>query len=443
MRFVLALALLPVVACGGGEDASVSGVFPSSAFLGRKVRVEISGDVTSWKAGATVDFGAGVTVNSVSVASPTALFADITVAPDAAPGLRDVTVNSGGKFTLAQAFQLESAITLKVNGTLAQGSIATFAINNHDFNTPFDDTSTGDGFFTPIEYTNTSIQSPAGTQFSISSVTPYAITGTLFVDTNATAGKFVVDSGLEADAVTSELGEDLKIEARTATALTANTPAGGTVAKPFDSALYEFTPGAGPVLATLNATATGSASQPGLAILGSSGTFDDFLAYSNANNFVQMTPSKLYAIYFDNGGGAGYSFSVKANSQMLTAANEVEPNNTVGTANAASVMPFLLKTATLASATDVDWIKVTVSAANVGKKIHVITTGNDPQTDTVLQVFQANGTTAFGAASSDSNYHEDLVTAAVTTAGDYMVKVTASEYFTATHNTYMAAVWFE
>src|ERR1044071_5578542 len=112
MRFAsLALVFaLPLAACGDSPDKSVSGVFPSSAFLGRKLRVEVSGDNTSWKPGTSVDFGAGITVQNVAVASPTTLFADITVLDNAAPGLRDVTVD---KKVLKEAFQLESAITLK------------------------------------------------------------------------------------------------------------------------------------------------------------------------------------------------------------------------------------------------------------------------------------------------------------------------------------------
>ena len=56
--FALCLAIPSVVACGGDSpDQSFSGVFPSSAFLGRQVRVEVTGDVTSWDDGVMVSFG--------------------------------------------------------------------------------------------------------------------------------------------------------------------------------------------------------------------------------------------------------------------------------------------------------------------------------------------------------------------------------------------------
>ncbi len=452
MRFgslALVLALPTVVACGDSADQSVSGVFPSSAFLGRKMRVEVSGDVTSWKAGASVNFGDGVTVQNVAVASPTTLFADITVLDDAAPGLRDVTVQSGGdKLVLKEAFQLESAITLKFKGSVAQGSIATFSISNHDFDTPFDDTSTGDGFFTPLEYTNTFIETPAGVTMNIGSITPYTITGTAFFDVDAAPGPMVVNSGLDADLVKSSLGADLPVTARSATALTANMATPGNVAEPFASTLYEFTPTGQPALATFAATSTSQAATPGIALLPASGKFADMLSYAATGAVVEQTPSKLYAVYFDNGGGAGYNYSVKANSMMLTPAAETEPNNAFGQSNNASALPFLLTAGTLADVSDADWIGITITAADMGKKIRVITAGGDPYTDTVVQVFKPDGTTAFGAASADTGFHENYTSAALSAngggAGKYFVKITASQdYFMDEHNSYVAAIWLE
>jgi len=435
------LALPSLVACGSSTDDSVSGVFPSSAFLGRKLRVEVSGDATDWKNGTTVSFGPGVTVDKVTVASPTALFAEVTIAADAAPGLRDVVVD---KNVMKEAFQLESAITLKFRGTVAQGSIATFSINNHDFDTPFDDTATGDGFFTPLEYTNTFVEAPNGVKLQISSIQPYTITGTAFFDTDAVAGPVVVNSGLDADLVKSSLGTDLAVTPRTATTLAANTAASGMVPEPFASTLYDFTPTGSPALATFLATATSQAAEPGVAILPASGKFEDMLGYGANQALVQETAGKVYAIYFDNGGGSGYNFSLRANSAMLTPAAEVEPNNAIANAGTATAMPYLMTGATLSSVSDVDWIKVTATAADVGKKIRIMTAGNDPYTDTVVQCFQSNGTTALGGPSSDQGFHENHTSPGIPAAGIYYVKITASQdYFMDDHNAYIAAVWLE
>ena len=452
MRFgsLFLLALPMVVACGGGgADESVSGVFPSSAFLGRQVRVEISGDVTEWKAGASVDFGAGVTVANVSVASPTALFADVTVLDDAAPGLRDVTVVSGGNtLVLKEAFQLESAISLKFRGTIAQGSVATFAINNHDFDMPFDTTSTGDGFFTPIVYTGTNIQAPAGVTLQIEEVTPFAVTGIAFFDLDAASGPLVVSSGFGDEVVNSNLGANVEVAARTATPLVANTPASGMVEATWASALYEFSPAAVPGLINLAASSTSTAASPGLVLLPSSGRFEDMLGFAAKNTFVQTAAAKYYAIYVDTSGTFGYNFNVAGSSQMMTQMPEVaEPgNDTSANAQAFTAMPSYFSGATLATIDDVDWVSLTVTAADVGKKIRVVTMGSDPQTDTVVELFRANGTTpvAFGPASVDENYHENHLSPVIATAGKYWVKITASQgYFVPAHNVYTAAIWIE
>ena len=441
----LALVLaLPTVACGGGDgtDESVSGVFPSSAFLGRQVRVEISGDATTWKPGTTVDFGPGVTVQNVAVASPTALFAEITVAPDAAPGLRDVVVTEGGDtLTLTEAFQLESAITLKFRGDAAQGSIATFSINNHDFDTPFDTTSTGDGFFTPIEYTNTFIEGPDGVQLLIDSMEPYSITGIAFFDVGAAPGAVAVHSGLDEDLVISSLGTNLEVAPRTPTVLTAGTPATGMVEKPFSSSLYEFESTAAPGLVTVAATATSQAAAPAVAVLGPSGSFDEFLAFGPTNRLVLEQPGKLYAVYFDQEGGSGYSFSLRSSSEAMTAVSEAEPNNSSANAGIAANLPYLFRAATLSDIDDEDWIGINIAAGDLGKKLRVQTMGNDQLTDTHIEILKADMTTL--AADQDNAYHENVLTPALTAAGRYWVKISASSYFDAGHKAYTATVWLE
>src|SRR5262245_28605350 len=94
------LVLLVVATLSGcGEDvpdASISGVFPAIGFTNRQVRVQISGDISQWSDSASVDFGAGITVDGVRVASPTAIFADITIGNGAEIGLHDVTVVDRG-----------------------------------------------------------------------------------------------------------------------------------------------------------------------------------------------------------------------------------------------------------------------------------------------------------------------------------------------------------
>ena len=97
---------------------------PASAFLGGSATVTISGNGTAWSDQAKPDFGKGVTVNSITVASPTALVADIDVAFDANLGARDVTVTDGSdSLTYKGSFRVQPPTTLDVQGTVAQGSI--------------------------------------------------------------------------------------------------------------------------------------------------------------------------------------------------------------------------------------------------------------------------------------------------------------------------------
>lgn len=226
----LALAIAPsLVACGGdGTDPTVSGVFPSSAFMGRQMRVEISGDATEWTA-PTVSFGDGVTVGAVTVASPTALFVDVTVAPDAAPGLRTITVTDGDALTLNSAFDISSPIAVKLTGTIAQGSVAIIDIKNKDVANPFDTTTIGDGFFTPIQFVGIEPAGPAGVNFGINDVQAFSMSALVYMDVDAAPGAFSFKSGLTAEEQISFTGATIDVAPRSATPITAGTPAMGSV----------------------------------------------------------------------------------------------------------------------------------------------------------------------------------------------------------------------
>jgi uncharacterized delta-60 repeat protein len=74
---------------------AISSVNPASVGQGASVSVTIQG--TNFLSGAAVSLsGSGVTVSSTTYGSPTKLKAQITVAPDAAVGPRDVTVTDAG-----------------------------------------------------------------------------------------------------------------------------------------------------------------------------------------------------------------------------------------------------------------------------------------------------------------------------------------------------------
>jgi hypothetical protein len=456
MRRLGLVAFVVLTACGGddGTTPTASGVFPAEGFIGRQLRVEVSGDATNWSDSTTVSFGSDVTVGTVTVASPTDLFADITIKDTAAAGLADVTVTDGGStFALAQAFSLKTPIDVSVVGTLAQGSVAFLSIKGHDFDTPFDATTDADGNFV-----NTSISGPDGVTFQLSSVADYDIEAVALIDVDAGAsGALSVTSGPTEAQVVSPFG-DITIAARTAGTVTSGTPATGTLHDATGTELFQFTPGAGPAAVIASSATDNGNANPQLIVLPGSGHFSDgFLLFPTTDLFgdviragfgqIEATTSPMYAIYFDNSGLSGYQFSINASSVTLTSANEVATaNDTAAQAQVFANSSPLLAAATLTDDTDVDFFTFTVTANDVGKRVRVITNG-DPLTDALVEVL--GGTTAanavtLGGPSDDLDFQEDW-TSDVIPAGTtkIFVKVSASQagFFDPAHNTYEAAAF--
>jgi hypothetical protein len=454
-KIALFVGLAAVVGCGDDPDQSLNGVYPTSGFIGRKVRVEVSADNASFVDGSvTVDFGAGVTVDKVSVASPTAVFAEITIS-DAAPlGLRDVTVRQDGDvLTLRQAFALESPLAFTTQGSLAQGSIVAFTARNLDFSSPFD-TTCGTSFFgICLEYTGMQMTVPDGMNAVINSVDSYTVSGTLYVDLDATSGPIRFASGPADDAskqIVSAVGVDTEVEARTAVALTAGSPTTTTVAAAFDSHLYEFTADASS-LARFSASPGDTDAEPAIYILPESGRFFDMIAASAKPSAVSETGGKYYAIYADGSGTYGYSYAMRVSPLALMKVAESDnggANNTSAQAqNVGANTSILLTNATIASADDVDWIRFTVPANSGSKRVRVMTAGGDPLTDTYVEVYKdAEATDKLIGEGDDRGYHEDVVTSPIgaTASNVIFVKISGSPgYFKPAHNQYVAAIWLE
>jgi hypothetical protein len=87
---------------------TITEVSPSVEIAGIRLNVIVRG--TNFGPTSTFDFGAGITVNSVEVASVTEAIVNITIAADAVSGLRDVKVTNpppgGGTATLAGGFRV-------------------------------------------------------------------------------------------------------------------------------------------------------------------------------------------------------------------------------------------------------------------------------------------------------------------------------------------------
>jgi hypothetical protein len=109
---------------------AVQSIAPVSGRLGQTLDVVVTG--TGFVAGVTTaTFGAGIVVNSVSVADATSLTANISVAGDAALGMRSVTATNaapgGGAGTLADAFTVVGAVSADLSTVTAAPSTAVAA----------------------------------------------------------------------------------------------------------------------------------------------------------------------------------------------------------------------------------------------------------------------------------------------------------------------------
>jgi hypothetical protein len=393
---------LGAAGCGSDVKATASGVFPAEGFAGRSLRVEVSGDQTNWKDGATVDFGAGVTVNSVDVASPTDLFADITIDPTATFGKNDVTVSSGGKYTLKSAFEIVSPIELQIQGNLAQGSIGVYKIINHDFDNPFDGTQAQDPQTGATVYPNLNIVGPTGVDLMSPAasqsfaVSAYEIDGLILMDVDATSGAVTVTSGPSMKSLVST-SDALTIATRSASDASSGSTS-GMITKQYDSQLYKLATGTAPALVRTAVTTQSTTAAPDIAVLGPSGHWSDFLAVGPSNYGVAVDAGASYAIVYDLSGASSYTYALTSSVETIMTANE-GADATNGTTNGATVLnatalPFMQLNGKVSSAADVDIIKVVVATGSplIGKVFHVTTLNGSPDPYTSLTVDVAAGT---------------------------------------------------
>lgn len=432
---------------GLGGEPSVSGITPGRAYLARKVDVTLSGNGTKWAEGTTVDFGAGIKVDKLVVASPTALVASLTVTDAATVGPRDVTVTAGEVVsTYKGAFTVESPLALTIKGTAAQGSVFFVSAQSKDLSTPFDTTAESSLFSAPV-FKGIELKEIPGVLVQVSDVSLYKVEMAVIVDVTTAAGTKALSllSGVEGtEKVPFPYPQGLDVAARTAAPLTLGTASSQTVDKGFDSKLFTFSPTAGLGLVDVVVTSKDPDFDPTAIILGKSGKFDDRLTgFARASTLLSTNADPLYVIVADTSGAKG-SYTITAKSQTATAATEAADNDTSGTAQALATLPAIVTNGSLSSGTDADWYAVTATAGDVGKKLRVLTAPGDAQADTVVSVFGSDGTTAIGEA-TDDNYHETFLSPAITAAGVYYVKISFSSQSTwaSAGSKYQLAVRFE
>jgi len=420
--------------------ASVSGVFPGSAFLGGSVEVTLSGFATAWDDTTTLSFGDGVTVSNLRVASPTALIATIDVASSATMGLRDVSVSTGETaLTYAQGFKIGSPIAVEAQGDVAQGSIFLATIRNLNPAVPFDATSTGDGLFSPIEFTNVSVSAPAGVVVQVNNVTPTSVDVAVLVDGDMAVGAVALEvlSGPSGAEVSFPNPMALDLAARTPKALTANADTDFTLAKAFGSEYVTLSVPAG--LHIVDLSATSGTGAPALAMLGASQSFQDLLGVSPT--FVGAGDGGTwYGVLWDNSGESAVDATVNYAAIAATSFAEGASNGDKGSATALTT-PAVVRGASLSGDLDSDWFAVTVAAGDVGKRFSVVTFAGSPRTDTLITIYDP--TDAEFAVSDDDGYHDKLLSDPITAAGTYYVVIAASDFGLGADRNYDAAIYLK
>ncbi len=400
---------------GTTTDPSVSAVTPPGAFLERTSMVTISGFGTAWTSSATVDFGTGITVDSSTTASPTAIVATITVASDATLGSRDVIVTEGSdSVTYSDAFTVAAPLASgTVVGTQAQGSILMGRAELVDTSKPFD-TSNSFGYL--------GVLADGNSYGFVQDASSVSLDYVAFLDVSATAGKtdIVVESGETGSLTSSRATAALDVTARTPVKLVSGTPTTTTASGAYASYLFEYTVPE-KTLGTFTAKTADTGADPAFFLLPASGNFEDRMSFSSSKS---VAPGAYYLVYFDQTGTTGYDFDV----DVTEVPSDELANDTCMTAQTVATLPASLQNLTLSDVDDEDWFKLTVGAGDVGSSFIVSTSPGDTDTDTLLEVVKDDCTSSLGV-SSDADYHETLASDPIPAAGTYYLRVRNSQLY--------------
>jgi hypothetical protein len=437
----------------GGTEASVSGITPLGVYTGRDFEIQISGNNTAWTSTTTVNFGQGITVNKVVAASATSLVAQVTVAPNATLGPRDVTIADTNMDAFKGAFHVDAPMVFALTGgTLAQGSVIFGSLKDKDVNNAFDTTTTGDGFFTPISYPNIAIDGGTGFTMSPSAVNLYSIDFSMLIDVTAPTSSDTVTvvsgnpMGPASGLTTSVLPDAFQAQARTPMALMSGMPMTVTTTQPYESALMGISAPTAFSLDDIAVTTTDMNATPSIYLIPSSGKWADLVGAASTNQliFLADTTDTFSGVLFDNSAEVT-TYQVTHTSQLVASTNnEVPTADTIPAAQQVDALPYVMKMGVMTNANYQHVLRFNLASADVGKKIHAGTlSAGDPLSDTVVEIRNGADAGTSLVMSDDSQYLDDVVSDATTAAGDYWVVITASSYYDPMHQPYNAFIRLE
>lgn len=211
---------------------------------------------------------------------------------------------------------------------------------------------------------------------------------------------------------------------------------GAALANETDEDWYTFTVAAGDVGSLLQVVTTPGEPNTDTYVQVYSGdcaNLVDFAQSSDLDYHEALTTGPLAAgTYFVKiGQSPSYPFAGSDYNLSMNVIKpaDIEPNNMCTEAQGIMMLGQDVGPLFLPDDLDEDWFTFMAAAGDVGKAVHVVTSPGDPNTDTLVEVFEGDcmNLVSLGL-SSDASYHEDLVTAPITAAGPIYVKVSYSSF---------------
>lgn len=394
---------------GDPGDPSINLISPSRAFLDRTLDISIAGFATQWSA-PEVDFNGNVTVNTLTVASPTGLVANVTIDGSAVIGSRDVRVTEGAtSVTYSDGFSLEEPLSVSHAGSVAQGSLLLSTATMLDTSTPFHASLIDEA------WVGLDLSFASGITHEVLDVASFGASFLTYIDVlaPATTSAVVAESGWGTP-VTSRDVDGLPIAARAPASLPMGTTT-VTLGAPFESRLYRYEAGDVSEVITLVASSNGAAS---FARLPENGKWSELLEFSKEHTVLLEPHAINYFVLVDATGESGYDVDITSAVAAEDVTFEGEPNNACFNATDTSLgnaWGYL-------SGADVDWYRIEIDVADAGKAFHIATRGHD----VLVNFFALDCITSIGGPSSDSRVNENHLAGTIPEAGTYYVKVQSS-----------------
>ncbi len=339
----------------GSVDPSAGLVVPHVGLLDRETDVVVTADALKLDAQTQLDFGAGVTVSNIQVASSSTVLAHLKIDAAAAVGPRDVKITaSGTTVTGAKSFEVLPPLDVKVSdGSAEQGGIVVVDVVNRD-TTAFDTAQgsfvlLGDGL-NPL---GGSVTATNAQQLLL--VDPLGKVG----DQQLTAAN--IDQAGKPAATFLSASDALKVAARAPTGLTSGTALGAeSFAGGYATKMYKISapaPGAtaASIVSVVFKTTATDKTNPIIWAMPSSGKMSDLVMTvqpAQANPLfgtpgdvppytlpvVLPIPANgaatdLYLVALDLGSGSGNKFSIEP---TVVAAKSVTEQNTAHATKAAA-----------------------------------------------------------------------------------------------------------